>query len=81
MTRNERELLRMSPVSLAPMGRLVTCAACNQLVDVIEIPLGGTGQSMRPDLCGECQHADPEPVVGLARVPYDPATAPFPEGY
>jgi len=70
--------LRPSALSLHPIGRLVDCPACNQQVDIIEIQLGGTGRSMRPDLCGECQHADPEPRVGPARVPYDPATAEIP---
>lgn len=38
-----------------PLGRLIVCPGCGETVDVIEVELGGTGSSMRPDLCGLCQ--------------------------
>lgn len=55
--------------TLAPRGRLLECASCHELVDIIEIDLGGTGSSMRPDVCGQCIVAghDPEPRLQVAR--------------
>lgn len=38
-----------------PVGRLIRCPGCGDDVDIVEIDLGGTGSSMRPDLCGACQ--------------------------
>lgn len=48
---------------LAPQGRLIVCASCNETVDVIEIDLGAPNR-MRPDVCGSClvAGADPEPA-------------------
>lgn len=57
--------LRPDPLPVQPIGRLLECASCGELVDVIEIDVGGTGRSMRPDVCGECivAGADPEPRI------------------
>lgn len=48
-----------------PFGRLIHCPGCDEDVDVIEINLGGTGRSMRPDVCGDCQAAGKDPEPGL----------------
>lgn len=47
------------------LGRLITCPGCGDDVDVIEVDLGGSFASMRPDLCGKCQPLarELEPIV------------------
>lgn len=59
-----RELFR-EPVIAKPLGRLIRCPGCDQVVDSIEV---GVIRSMRPDMCGECHVAglDPEPRIGAA---------------
>lgn len=47
----------LRPAPLTRAGRPVHCPGCGSDVAVIEIDLTGRGiTSMRPDLCGDCQH-------------------------
>ena len=53
-----------------PLGRLIRCPGCGDDVDIVEINLGGSFASMRPDLCGACQPLARklEPVIDVPSV-------------
>lgn len=58
------------------LGRLIECAGCGDLVDIVEIQLTAhaTGSSMHPDRCGECQAVAPPASIRSAPEPLaDPA--------